>query len=747
MMQSVTSNTKQLRSVQLLIEGMDCTACSSRIEKLLNRMPGVKAAVNFATEKAHILIDPDKVSPSDLIATIEKAGYGASEAQKIDNEKRAVIEKKQQKLDLYRFLVAFICSLPFLWQMIVMLWPTHHGNMTAMEMPRFSQWVLATIVEFGAGAPFFVAAWKSLRSGAANMDVLITLGTGIAYLYSTIVTFLGLSALHVYFEASAMIITLILLGRLLESHAKSRAGSAMRSLLSLQPKKGHIEEEGKIVDVDIDQIKTGNIVLIRAGERVPVDGIIISGESDVDEAMLTGEAMPVSKKAGDKIFAATINKGSPLRIEAIAVGNDTALGGIIRMVEEAQGSKAPIQKLADKIASIFVPIVMGIAVLTFILSWWITGIFSYALVSAVATLVIACPCSLGLAVPTAIMVGTGAGAKSGILIRNAESLERAQNINCLIVDKTGTVTEGKPAVSTVLLASSIDQTYLLNVALSLSLHSSHPLSQAITHFCHGQSAEAFQVSQITEKAGLGLTAIKPDHSIFKMGSLRFLHESGVDVENDMQQSSFNKAHIENVEREGATFVHFAEGSHYLGSLALTDPIRSSSKEAVKAFHHLGIKVIMMTGDNANTAAAIAEKSDIKTFKANLLPQGKADEIQTLRKQGYYVAMVGDGINDAPALAIADVSFAIGAGSDIAMEAADIVLVKSDLRDVVSAITLSRATMRKMRQNLFFAFIYNILGIPLAAFGFLNPVIAGAAMAMSSVSVISNSLLLSRWKPF
>ncbi|WP_260432104.1 copper-translocating P-type ATPase [Zymomonas mobilis] len=578
------------------------------------------------------------------------------------------------------------------------------------------------------------------------MDVLVVLGTGMAYLYSSIVYFAGLGQLHVYFEASAMIITLVLLGRLLEDQAKNRAGSAMQTLLSLQPQTGHIERDGDVSDIGIDEIVTGNILLICSGERVPVDGQIMAGESAFDESMLTGEAMPVAKEKGDKVFAASINKGSTIRIEAIAVGQQTALAGIIRMVEDAQGSKAPIQKLADKIAGIFVPLVIAIAFLTLALSWFFTGSFSHALISAVATLVIACPCSLGLAVPTAIMVGTGVGARNGILIRNVDVLERAKNINYLVVDKTGTVTEGRPEVSTLSCATNRTEDELLTVAAALSSQSSHPLSQAIFAFCQDRGIKTAIPDHISEKAGLGISGIDTDHHDIRMGSLRFLQEAGIDAKNSepaLRSEAKSKKEI----TEDASLVHMACDKHYLGYIALADPIRPSSKAAIKKLRALGIEVAMMTGDNAVTAKAIAAKAGIQHYKAALLPEDKANKVQTLRKQGYYVGMVGDGINDAPALAVADVSFAIGTGSDIAIESADVILIKSSLKDVALAISLSRATMQKMKQNLFFAFIYNVLGIPLAAFGFLNPVIAGAAMAMSSVSVVGNSLLLSRWTAF
>ncbi|MFT9179523.1 MAG: heavy metal translocating P-type ATPase [Zymomonas mobilis] len=730
------------KTVSLFIKGMECAACSSRIEKRLNRLPDVEASVNFATEKAQVTFDPSVTQISDIIKIIEKIGYGAIESEKIDSEKQRLLEQKLRKQTLYYFLLALFCSLPFLLQMVMMFFPNHSMAKTESEMPRLIQWGLATIVEFIAGASFFKAAWKSLRSGSANMDVLVVLGTGMAYLYSSIVTFGGFRHLHIYFEASAMIITLVLLGRLLEDMAKNRAGSAMHSLLSLQPPIGHIEEDGHISDVVVSQIQAGNILVIRSGERVPVDGQIVAGESSFDEAMLTGEAMPVVKQAGDTVFAASINKGGAVRIKAIAVGAHTALAGIIRMVEEAQGSKAPIQKLADKIAGIFVPVVIVIAFLTLAVSWLLTGSFPSALVSAVSTLVIACPCSLGLAVPTAIMVGTGAGAKKGILIRNVDALERAKNINYLVVDKTGTITEGKPEVATVACSAGIKEEDLLTVATSLASQSSHPLSQAIASFGRDKDITIFLPDHILEKAGLGVTGTDKNHHKIRMGSLRFLEESGIKI----QDSALSQLHQDEQKKE-SSFVYIARDNQYLGSIALADPVRPTSKKAVERLYDLGIEVAMLTGDNDITAQKIAENVGIRHYKAGLLPEDKANEIQSLKKQGHYVGMVGDGINDAPALAVADVSFAIGAGSDIAIESADIILMKSNLEEVALAISLSRATMQKMKQNLFFAFIYNVLGIPLAAFGFLNPVIAGAAMAMSSVSVVSNSLLLSRWSAF
>ncbi|MEN6587021.1 MAG: copper-translocating P-type ATPase, partial [Sulfuricella sp.] len=631
--------------------------------------------------------------------------------------------------ELRVFWLAAALTLPLVGQMGFMF-SGHHADV----IPRWLQFALATPVQFWAGKRFYVGAWHALRGGGANMDVLVALGTSMAWAFSAVVTLWALPQ-HVYFEAGAAVITLVLLGKLLEARAKGKTSAAIEELIKLQPRTAWVERDGKTLEVDIGSIKVDEIFIVRAGENVPVDGEVVEGNSSVVEAMLTGESLPVSKASGAKVYAATQNQDGMLRCRATGVGSHTLLAEIIRLVEQAQGSKAPIQRLADVISGIFVPTVVAISVATFVLWWWLGGSFTIALVNAVAVLVIACPCALGLATPTAIMVGTGNGAKVGILVRNAAALERAEKIRTLLVDKTGTLTEGKPAVTDILPVGGTTEAELLRLAAALEKGSQHPLAQAILakageHGLELPSVENFQ--SISGKGVTGVIAQKPSH----LGSPALMLELALTPDDAL---------LQNMQAQGKTVVCVAQGSALLGYLAIADRLRDSSPHAVARLQAMGIEVVMLTGDNRATAQAIADQAGIRNYCAEVLPRNKAEEVEKLKARGTIVGMVGDGINDAPALAAADVSFAIGAGSDVAIEAADITLMRNDLTSVADAISLSRATLGKIRQNLFFAFIYNILGIPLAALGMLNPVIAGAAMAMSSVSVVSNSLLLKRWK--
>jgi Cu+-exporting ATPase len=567
------------------------------------------------------------------------------------------------------------------------------------------------------------------------MDVLIALGTSMAWLYSAAVVIFGIDG-HLYFEAATSVITLVFLGKLLESRARARASAAIEELLKLQPQTARVERGGTVVEVPVAQLNVGDVFIVRPGEALPVDGKVLEGASSVDESLLTGESLPVSKSAGSAVYAATINAQGLLRCAATGIGADTALAGIIRLVEEAQGSKAPIQRLADAISGIFVPVVVAIAAATFAGWWWYGGTFATALVPAVAVLVIACPCALGLATPTAIMVGSGAGARAGVLIKNAEALERAGRIDTLVLDKTGTLTLGKPAVTDVIPALGADDGELLQVAASLEAGSEHPLARAILGHARRRGITTGAVSGFHAVAGHGVQAVVDGEDAL-LGSPRYITDAGHNLKD---------AAVERLQDEGKTVVGVARGSRLLGLIAIADPLRATSPAAVAALQALGIEVIMLTGDNRRTAARIAREAGIARFEAELLPQDKARIIRELQQQGRRTGMIGDGVNDAPALAAAGVSFAIGTGSDVAIHAADVTLMRSDLLSAVDAVRLSRTTFRKIKQNLFFAFFYNVLGIPLAAAGLLNPVIAGAAMAMSSVSVVGNSLLLKRWKP-
>ena len=717
--------------IDLPISGMTCAACAARIEKTLNRLPDVHAAVNFATEKAHIEYPAGTLAPTDLIAAIRKAGYDAQEPTDNSDDERKAERLAVYQRDLRLFTISAVLTLPFLALMLYMLTGGHH----APWFPPLAQWIVATPVQFWIGRRFYVGAYHALRGGGANMDVLIALGTSMAYFYSAAIVLAGLEG-HLYFEAAVSIITLVFLGKLLESRARARASAAIEELVRLQPQTARVERDGMIAEIPVAQLRVGDTFIVRPGDAVPVDGSVIDGRSSIDESLLTGESLPVTKTAGSPVYAATINAQGLLRCTATGVGADTALAGIIKLVEEAQGSKAPIQRLADVIAGVFVPVVVVIAAVTFAGWWWYSGSFADALVPAVAVLVIACPCALGLATPTAIMVGSGAGARAGVLIKNAEALELAGHIDTLVVDKTGTLTQGKPAVTDIEVIGDSTENLLLGVAAALEAGSEHPLAHAVLEQARSRGITPAPVSDFTAVPGKGVQAML-DGKIALLGSPNFIAAEGV---------TLRDAAVARLQGEGKTVIAVAHDGKALGLIAITDPLRPTSAEAVAALQALGIEVIMLTGDNRRTAEHIAKQTGIHRFEAELLPRDKARIVNSLQQQGRRVGMIGDGVNDAPALAAAQVSFAIGAGSDVALHAADVTLMRSDLLSAVDAVQLSRATFRKIKQNLFFAFFYNVMGIPLAAAGLLNPVIAGAAMAMSSVSVVSNSLLLKRWRP-
>lgn len=722
------------RSVQLQLGKMTCAACAGHIEKALNKLPGVTATVNVATETARVIFKPGLVTSGQLIEAVVNAGYDAYEISELNHVEEKARRQAAYQSELRLFWISAILTLPLVLQMGAMF-SGHEMDM----LPNWVQWLLATPVQFWIGKRFYIGGWHALRGGSANMDVLVALGTSMAYLFSTAVTFFGLNQ-HVYFEASAAIITLVLLGKLMEARAKGRTSEAIEALIRLQPKTARIERNGEIVEVPANSLQADDIFIVRPGEHLPVDGVVIEGSSSVNESMLTGESLPVSKQAGAKVFAATLNQQGLLKCRATSVGANTQLAAIIHLVEEAQGSKAPIQRMADTISGIFVPVVVAISVLTLAITWWLMNDFVAALIHAVAVLVIACPCALGLATPTAIMVGTGRGAQAGVLVKNAAALEHAEKIQTIIVDKTGTLTEGKPEVTDIAPAASFNAQDLLQIAASLEQGSEHPLARAVLESAQKQQQLQLQpIQDFSAITGSGIRANIRDTQ-YLLGSPKFLTQQGL-IPDEKQ--------IIALQSEGKTVIGVArisgDNPQILGYLAIADQLRNTSVKAVKQLQSMGIEVVMLTGDNTVTAAAIAKRTGISHYRAEVLPQDKAAEVVKMKAQGKFTAMVGDGINDAPALAAADVSFAIGAGSDVAIEAADITLIRNDLMSVADAISLSRATLKKIRQNLFFAFVYNILGIPLAAVGMLNPVIAGAAMAMSSVSVVSNSLLLKRWQ--
>jgi len=720
--------------VDLALEGMTCAACAARIEKALNRVPGVDAAVNFATESASVRYDRTRANVDALIAAVSRAGYGARVKRDEAAERDIESTRRQAAWRALRrdLVVAIALTAPLLAQMLLMFMP---GAPQEELLPRVVQLALATPVQFLVGRRFYVGAWHALKGGGANMDVLIVLGTSIAWLWSTIVTVLGLSG-HVYFEASAAIVTLVLVGKALEARARAGTSAAIEGLLRLQPGIAHIERDGREVDVPLADIVVGDRFAVRAGEAIAVDGIVIDGQAAVDESMLTGESVPVAKASGAHVYAGTLDLDGRLRCEATGIGADTLLAGIVRFVGEAQGSKAPIQRLADRVSGIFVPVVIAIALVTFAATWFVAGSATAALVNAVAVLVIACPCALGLATPTAIIAGTGRAAQLGVLIRNAVALENAGRLTTLVVDKTGTVTEGRPEVTQVRAFDEVPEDRVLAIAAALEQGALHPLAQAIVAKARESNVALAAISRLQVIPGQGTAAdIGEPRGPALAGSLAFLASRGIAVDD---------AAVAAVPSSGESIVGVAHAGRLIGVIALADRVRDTSRSAIAALQRHGIDVVMLSGDNATTVAGIARQVGVAQAAGAMTPAGKADEIRRRQATGEVVGMVGDGINDAPALAAADVSFAIGAGSAVAIEAADVTVVRNDLGGVVDAILLSRATRRKIRQNLFFAFGYNVLGIPLAAIGLLSPVIAGAAMAMSSVSVVGNALTLRRF---
>ncbi|MDO5707683.1 MAG: heavy metal translocating P-type ATPase [Andreesenia angusta] len=719
-----------MNKVKLDITGMHCAACSARIEKVLNRNKNVNSAVvNLATAKAIVEYN-DQIDISDIISAIEGLGFGATEEVIGLDRERENREKEMKKLK-FSFIFSLIFTIPLFSAMFF-----HMAGIHNILMNGWFQLALATPVQFIIGFRFYKGAIKSLKSGAANMDVLIALGTSAAYFYSLYHVLSGIEVY--YFESSAMIITLILLGKMLETRAKGKTSEAIKKLMGLAPKTATIIRDGVEKVVDIDEVIIGDIIFIRPGEKIPVDGIVIEGRSTIDESMLTGESMPVNKVEGDEVVAGTINKNGNIKFKTTRIGKDTVLSQIIKMVEDAQGSKAPVQRLADKISGIFVPAVVIIAIITFILWLIINGDMNKALISAVAVLVIACPCALGLATPTAIMVGTGKGAENGILIKSGEHLERAHDLNAVILDKTGTITEGQPRVTDIY-AKEIDEERLISLAASAEKGSEHPLGEAIVNYALERKIELLEMKDFDSITGKGIKGNIENRDI-AIGNTSLMESLNIDFSEIVMAK-------EKFENEGKTAVVIAIDGIASGVIAVADTIKDSSKEAIEMLKDMGIDVYMLTGDNLKTARAIGKEvglSEDKIF-AEVLPEHKSEKVLELKKEGKCVGMVGDGINDAPALANADIGFAIGTGTDIAMEAADITLIKGDLRSIPKSIYLSKRTMRTIYQNLFWAFAYNSLGIPIAALGFLNPMIGGAAMAFSSVSVLTNSLRLKNVK--
>ncbi|KRF11266.1 heavy metal translocating P-type ATPase [Paenibacillus sp. Soil787] len=731
-------------AVDFNIVGMTCAACATRIEKGLNKMPGVsKATVNLALETAHIEFSAAEVSVSDMVNKVDQLGYKAMLKEEV--EAKGDYKQKEIRHKKIQLAVSAIFSLPLLWAMVSHFTFTSWIYLPEFLMNPWIQLVLATPVQFIIGWQFYVGAYKALRNKSANMDVLVSLGTSAAYFYSLYLTLRWAAssdanhhAPDMYYETSAILITLIILGKLFEVLAKGRTSEAIKKLMGLQAKTALVIRNGQEESIPVEEVVIGDIVLVKPGEKIPVDGEVVDGLSAVDESMLTGESIPIEKKTGDAVIGATVNKNGSLKIKATRIGKETALAQIIKVVEEAQGSKAPIQRIADVISGIFVPIVVGIAVVTFLVwfIWVAPSEFATALEKAIAVLVIACPCALGLATPTSIMAGSGRAAEFGILFKGGEHLESMQKVQTIVLDKTGTVTKGKPELTDVQIEN-MDEETALRLIGSAEKQSEHPLAEAIVAGIVAKGITLTTTEQFEAIPGYGIRAIVEGKEVM-VGTRKLLQRQAID---------FSKAvtDMEKLESDGKTAMLVAVDNKYAGMVAVADTIKDTSKEAVSRLKQMGIEVIMMTGDNKRTALSIAQQVGIDHVLAEVLPEGKAEEVKKLQGQGKTVAMVGDGINDAPALATADVGIAIGTGTDIAMEAADVTLMRGELTSITDAIYMSRKTMANIKQNLFWALGYNTLGIPIAALGLLAPWVAGAAMALSSVSVVLNALRLQRVK--
>lgn len=729
--------------VEFDVVGMTCSACANRIEKRLNKIDGVdQANVNFALETVTVSYNQSETDPDEMKTIIKKMGYELKEkenqAEKIDH-KAAEIKKMQRK-----FILSAVLTLPLLWTMVAHFEILSFLYLPDILMNPWIQLILATPVQFLIGAQFYKGAYTALRNKSANMDVLVSLGTSAAYFYSL---FLAIEwqmsgqshEAELYFEAAAVIITLILLGKLFEVRAKGKTSAAIQKLLGLQAKTAHVLRDGNEVEIAIEEVVVGDTVIVKPGEKIPVDGEIISGESAIDESMITGESIPVDKKVGDTVIGATINKNGSLQMKATKVGKDSALSQIVKVVEEAQGSKAEIQRLADRISGVFVPIVVGIAVLTFIV--WITvvepGDFRAAIIPTISILVIACPCALGLATPTSIMAGSGRAAELGLLFKGGEHLENTRSIQTVVLDKTGTVTKGEPSLTDLEVFGDFSENEVLQLVASAENQSEHPLAQAIVAGAKAEGVKLVEVQSFEALPGYGIQAQIEGKEII-VGTRKLMRSRKIDLVT-------SESIMEKLEVEGKTAMLLAIDQQLAGVIAVADTVKETSKEAIKRMKDLGLEVVMLTGDNQQTAEAIGKQVGISHVIAEVLPEEKSKQIQQLQQSGKKVAMVGDGINDAPALAVADIGMAVGTGTDIAIEAADVTLMRGDLNSVADAFIMSHKTMRNIKQNLFFAFFYNTIGIPVAALGLLAPWVAGAAMAFSSVSVVLNALRLQRVK--
>ncbi|HEY2855187.1 MAG TPA: heavy metal translocating P-type ATPase [Gemmatimonadaceae bacterium] len=740
--------------INIPVTGMTCAACQARVQRALARAPGVEdASVNLLLHNASVSFDPEATSPEQIVDAIKATGYDASvPAEPSESQWSAAFAQEAERdraLAREQKSLAYKAGVSLAAGLIAMLLP----------MPPFVLLVLTTVVMIWAGRQFYVRAWAGARHGSADMNTLISVGTGAAYIYSLVATLApglfierGLKP-DLYYEAVILIIALILVGNWLEARAKGRTSAALRRLVDLQPKTARVERNRKEIELYIEEVRRGDTFLVRPGERVPVDGLVVTGESSVDESMLTGESKPVHKREGDRVVGGTINGGGALRASATTLGEESALARIVTLMRQAQSSRAPIQRLADRVSAVFVPTVIAIAVLTFII-WMIAGRATgsavvHAFATSIAVLIIACPCAMGLAVPTAVMVATGKGAELGLLIKGGEALERAGAIDTVILDKTGTVTEGRPAVTDVVTAQGVPDEELLRLAASVEGPSEHPIAAAIVRHAGERRIESAEVTQfrVVSNAGRGVEGRVEGKTVLA-GNEAMMRAHRVDV-------SALRANAEQAAAAAKSVVYVATlepSPRLLGLIAVADPIRATSPAALTRMRQLGLDIVLLTGDNRRTAEAIGREADIDEIVAEVLPEGKVDEVRRLQDEGHVVAMVGDGINDAPALAQSDVGFALGSGTDVAIDASDVTVMRPDLTAVADGIGLARRTMRTMRQNLFWAFVYNVVGIPIAAgvlyprFGLLlSPVFASAAMALSSVSVVSNSLRLRRFR--
>jgi Cu+-exporting ATPase len=737
-------------TVEIPITGMTCANCAMNVERTLSKkVPGVvQASVNFATERAHVEYIPGLTTLDEMIGAIEKTGYGAIrqddavEGEDAEQAARVAEIKNQTR----KFLTGLLFTVP----LFFLSMGRDFGLIGLWAHAAWVNWLflaLATPVQFYTGGDFYKGGWKSIKNGSANMDVLVAMGSSVAYFYSLAVLLYAPLGEHVYFETSAVIITLIKVGKMLEARTKGRTGGAIRKLMGLRPKKATILENGKEREIPLSQVKVDHVVIVRPGESIPVDGVVLEGESTVDESMLTGEPIPVDKQPGAKLAGGTINGEGRLKFEAKRVGKDTVLAQIIRLVQEAQGSKAPIQALADRVAAVFVPGVIGIAFLTFVLWWSIGGAFVPSMIRMVAVLVIACPCALGLATPTAIMAGTGKGAEKGILFKNSEALEMATKLDTIVLDKTGTITMGRPSVVNVIVSNSLisNEEEILKLGASVERGSEHPLGRAIVKEAEKRGIGLLEPEHFKSSRGLGVSAKIAMHEVF-VGKPDWFNKMELNLDDVKDQ-------IRSLQDQGKTVMIVVVDKKLAGLIVVADTVKTESEGAISELHQQNLKVVMLTGDNTQTARAIASEVNIDEIVAEVRPEEKANKIKELQKNGQKVGMVGDGVNDAPALAQADVGLAIGTGTDVAIESGDVILSSGNLKGVSRAINISRATMRTVRQNLFWAFFYNIVLIPVAAgvlypFEFLpnflrqlHPILAALAMALSSITVVSNSLLL------